>query len=708
MLSVGLAPGAVGLPAGPLPAAVVFPRGEPAHVVATPRSPLERRVLERLTDYLSQVTGQPAVVARSLRAVPAGQPAVLLVSPGKRAPLGLEPPGDHPEAFALATGSAQGRPVVAACGRTARGLKRAVQRLIIASRQSPEALRIPPLGLAESPWIARREWTLCPWDPLHVRGVFLNPEADRRMDIYRYSRDRLGRYVAMLDAFGFSGAQLMETSYTYGVFGSIDAAQEWQCRLAGLLRENGQEVSLWAWAAQFTGFGWQDPEVTYTPAEGRTAFEDPRVRAGFEKYYDHYAALAPDVDRFFAHFYDPGELTSREDVFAYMRLLEAKLKTANPDLEMGADCWAATPDYLVEMAGAGFQDYLMLPSAFPEGFPGDARLQFHRKAHELGLRLGIWGWYMTEYESDQGPSMFVNALLLKGFITELREGALQAQPVEYWSEMEANHLTNIYSVYCAGQLLWDPDRDPQQLLGEISEAIFGPRNGPVVLTALELVQEVRSGPSWETYWWTQPTYRLGTADPGADRRRAEASLTALRAMVPDEDFVPKVPLPWPPAVFVELLIPHLEQIRLYAHFRVQVQDLRQAAAAGAPQAELEAMLRDAWQPVPEFGTWVGTFGPWEVRAQKQAVQALRQQYGLDVPDPAWLRHLEADRLLQTLRSYQRRAAAPVGISPSGNVEFFWPEGYLADRIELLHSLGLLERAGDDRYQLANWQAWAAK
>jgi hypothetical protein len=138
-------------------AAVLFPRGQPAHVVATPRSPLERRVLQRLTDYLSQVTGQPAVVARSLRAVPEGHPAVVLVSSGKRAPLGLKPPGDHPEAFGLATGSSQGRPVVAACGRTDRGLKRAVQRLILASNQAPEALAIPPLRLAESPWIAHRE-----------------------------------------------------------------------------------------------------------------------------------------------------------------------------------------------------------------------------------------------------------------------------------------------------------------------------------------------------------------------------------------------------------------------------------------------------------------------------------------------------------------------------------------------------------------------
>jgi hypothetical protein len=159
-------------------------------------------------------------------------------------------------------------------------------------------------------------------------------------------------------------------------------------------------------------------------------------------------------------------------------------------------------------------------------------------------------------------------------------------------------------------------------------------------------------------------------------------------------------------VFVELLIPHLEQIRLYAEFRVAVEALREAAEAGAAKDELERMLRDAWQPVPEFSTWVGTFGLWEVREQKKTVHALRQEYGLGAPDPPWFRHLEADRLLQTLRSYQRRQASPVEVSAAGNVEFYWPEGYLPDRVELLHSLGLLVKVGDDRYQLANWEAWA--
>lgn len=166
------------LPTDPVPrspAAVLFYRGETAHVVAASRNALERRVLERLTGYLSQVTGQPAVVAQSLGAVQEECPAVVVVSPGKCPPLELGTPGDDPEAFGLATGQVQGRPVVVASGRTDRGLKRVIQRLIPASDHLPAAPRIPRLRLAESPWIAHREWTLCPWVPLHVPGSFPEP-----------------------------------------------------------------------------------------------------------------------------------------------------------------------------------------------------------------------------------------------------------------------------------------------------------------------------------------------------------------------------------------------------------------------------------------------------------------------------------------------------------------------------------------------------
>ncbi|MHC4441638.1 MAG: beta-N-acetylhexosaminidase family protein [Planctomycetota bacterium] len=686
---------------------VTFPRGQTAHVVVKPNNELERRMLGRLTTYLEGVLGEPATIVPSLDVIRNGTPAIILSNAKVGSPIPLDLPKDSRESFALVTeriGGRPGRSVVVAAGNSDRGLKRAIQRLIINSRQRPDGLEIPKLHISQSPWIPHREWTMCPWDPEFVRGRFRHGHTDKRLNIYLYSDRRLADYVEMLDWFGFSGCQLMETCYTYSVLGSVEAAHQWQKRIAGLLRANGQEVSLWAWTAEFSGYGWFDPEVTYVPKQGQTAYEDADVRRGFEKYYDYYAELAPYVDRFFGHFYDPGHLKNRDDVFKYMRLLESKLKARNPNIQMGIDCWAGGPDYLMQLVDNGFKDYLLLTLSLPEAYPKDSREKLHAEAGKLGLRLGIWGWYTTEYETDQLASMYVNGKVLKDVYTEIKRWSLAVHPVEYWSEMEAHHLNNIYSMYVASQLLWDPDRNPSEILAELTNGIWGPTNGPVILRALELIEEVRSGPTWETYWWRRPGHRVGTADPADDLGRAVESLRALTTMKTDAKYVPKFPLPYKPEILVELMFPHLKQIKLYADFRLRVADIRKAAAEGASKERLNKMLAEAWQPVPEYNTWIGTFGCKELREQKKTVDELRSEYQLTVKDPGWLRKMEADRVLHKVRNQQGMMSEPLFFTPRQiNGEFYWPKSMVLDRLEKLVSDGVVEKVGENKYRLADWQ-----
>lgn len=144
-------------------------------------------------------------------------------------------------------------------GATDRRLKRAVQRLIIASRQEDGGLSFPDAALAGKPWIPQREWALCPWAPQHVRGVFLNPYADNRMDIWQSGDMQLARYVDLFDWLGFSGVQLIETTYNWGVMGSADAYHAPLLRIARDARLDGQDVTLWVWGAEVTSYEWRDP-----------------------------------------------------------------------------------------------------------------------------------------------------------------------------------------------------------------------------------------------------------------------------------------------------------------------------------------------------------------------------------------------------------------------------------------------------------------
>ena len=52
---------------------VEFPHGSTAHVVASPTSKLERRLLERLSTSLQRVLGKPPTIVDSLAAVPVSE-----------------------------------------------------------------------------------------------------------------------------------------------------------------------------------------------------------------------------------------------------------------------------------------------------------------------------------------------------------------------------------------------------------------------------------------------------------------------------------------------------------------------------------------------------------------------------------------------------------------------------------------------------------
>ncbi len=686
--------------------AVHFPSGQKACIVASPSTELDRRLVSQLRAYLQAVLHKEPQVVAKLSLVPATAPAIVLTHAGESNPLSLTPPGDSPEGFALATGRAGQHSLVVAVGKTDRGLKRAVQRLILKGQQAQGGLEIPDLKLAERPWIQEREYAVSPWVPQQVRGAFVNPYADQRVNIWLCGDEQLAKYVEMFDWFGFSGLQLLETSYSYSLFGSPEAFQDRQKRFAKLAKENGQNISLWVWAAEFNGYGWIDPDVSYTPVAGKSAFDDPKVRHGFEKYYNHYAELAPYVDRLIGHFYDPGNLKNQQDVFNYMRLLEQRFKTRNPKIKLSIDSWAAGPDFLQKLVDNGFKDYLLLEMSMPNLYKPGQREQLHQEAKRLDLNIGIWGWYTTEYETDQLASMYVNAQVLKDFYQQIKNGVDKIYPLQYWSEMEAHHLNNIYSMYAAGQLLWDPDRDPDEILKELTEGIWGPQNGPKVLAALKLIEDARSGPTWNTYWWTMPGYRLGTEDPAQDLQRAESALRELQAMKPDSTFVPKFPLPVSPETLVDLMLPHVRQIRAFAQFRLELDQIRAATRAGKSKNELSRRIAELWQPIPEYDTWIGTFGQPESRMQEILLRKLGEEAGVAVNEPAWLRARDADRLLQKLQNRQRASRGEWRFKNSEVNEFFWSPAKFQSRLDKLVADGWVEKAGEDTYRLVNWSHYA--
>lgn len=563
----------------------------------------------------------------------------------------------------------------------------------------------------ENPWIPQREVSLCPWESDQIRGNYVNPYASLIPNIYRYSQRQMTAYMEMLRRMGYTGVQFIDSCYSWARYGSPEAFHEAMIRMMKAAREAGLKVSLWVWAAFFGGHGWSDPEAVYEPQEGYTAYTDPKVHAFFEKYYDLYAQLAPYVDMLIGHYFDPGMLTSNEDIIAYFKLLAGKFRAANPDVRLCVDTWGYVygtgQGYAEALAHSDLGDCLILEQPSPDAWPGDSRAQFRRDLQKNGFQVGMWGWYTCEYETDQLASMYVNGHVLKDRYQAIRAEADHVMRPVYWSEMDAAHLYNLFSLYSAAQLLIDPERDPDALLREIADMIWQGADADGMYDALKLIQEVRSGDRWDTYWWTRPDFRWGTGDNAADLHRAKEALQALGALAEKRDLESvSLPLPFKPWVLAKMILPHLEQIRLLCVFKEEMNRLRALRDGGANGDYLYRQLAELLRPVPDFNTWVGNFLQIEQREQYRMARAFCEETGIPMPKNPVRREMLRRNAIETMAMFQRGVQEPV-LFDSSSISF----GYLAypkeESLELMEEMyadGVIEYVGEGKYRLTNWES----
>ncbi len=556
----------------------------------------------------------------------------------------------------------------------------------------------------QNPWIPQREPIICCWESDSVRGAYSNPFASLLPNVYEYSEKQMLQYARMLRRFGFTGVQLLDTCYSWARSGSIDAFHDKLRRMMRAAREAGLDVTLWIWAANFEGFGWRDPDVVYRPAAGYTARSDPRVRACFEKYYNCYAELAPLCDRLICHYFDPGELDEFEDVFFYMKLIEAKFREKNPDIRMGVDNWGAPEGYPQALAASGMTGYLLLEQSNPADWPENSRAEYRREVEKNGFCSGVWSWYTAEYEADQRAGMYVNAHILKERYLKVLEQTGDCLPTSYWAEIETTHLYDLFTVYCAAQLLIDPYRDADELLKEIAGLIWTGENAKKVCEALRLIEDVRSGYTWEEYWWTCDKFKSRRTGR-AELVRAEKSCADIAALAADRSISSaELSLPFEPWVIAGLMLPHLEQIRLLCEFELGMERLEGLLAEGCSQHLLYHELKKLLRPIPDYNTWVGEF--YQLERYRQYDMARDFCRRADIPMPKDPRRIyELRRVaVERLSTLQRGRSEPLLFNACDALASPYSCSQY-EAIELLQMMideGLIEYAGDGRYRLVHW------
>lgn len=482
---------------------------------------------------------------------------------------------------------------------------------------------------AADPWIEEREAIITLWNVNYSRGVFLNNSTSLKNDVMSFSDEQLYSYVKMLKYCGFTGIQATDMCSAWAGAGGKEYVHERLRLLADAAHSLDMKFTLWVWGAEFTGYGWADEDVTYDPQGYDFAWQNPAVLAAFEKYYSFYAELADCCDRVIAHYSDPGQLHASEDVAFFARMLSEKFFLVNPDIDFGVSCWIDQFDKgtLIRELGNNVTIY---EGTYHEDL--DRLSVFRSFCVQNECRLGTWAWNTCEMEIDQLAQMNYNPHIIRNLYQSTMQYDGVKKP-EYWSEMDSYHVLNVFSLYCAGQLLVDPGREPEALTYEIALAAVGQKYAEDFADILDLIEDARSGESWDTYWWSNENYILKSDAYPAEEilSRADKAIDILQEMIDSGLTVNTLPLPLELTEVLQLMLPHVRQIRDFAQFRIDLSQAENMAAGGFSAEEIQTQVNSISTPISEYNTVIGLWGQVEARAQQELLLAFCRKNNLEMP-----------------------------------------------------------------------------
>ncbi len=204
--------------------------------------------------------------------------------------------------------------------------------------------------------------------------------------------------------------------------------------------------------------------------------------------------------------------------------------------------------------------------------------------------------------------------------------------------MDSYHILNAFSLYCAGQMLINPDVDGEELYFRLSRAVVGDAYGDDFAEMLRLIQEARSGSNWQEYWWAEDGYILKSENYPAESilERCETYIPILQEMIDKGIESHTFPFPISLDEVLRMMLPHLEQIKEFAGFRMELTKLEADWAEGTPVEELEIRLKEIAKPIPSYNTVIGIWGQVEARTQREMVLTFCEQTGASIPIyPEW-------------------------------------------------------------------------
>ncbi len=564
---------------------------------------------------------------------------------------------------------------------------------------------IPDNLSQQEAWIEEREATIVLWSLNQVRGFQLNGDISIENNILDFSEEQLYEYVRMLKYCGYTGIQVTEMCAAWAGKGGYEVVHEKIQTLAEAAHSMDMKVTLWVWGAEFSGYGWIDKSVTYYEEGYEYAYLSPKAQATFEKYYNIYAELAGYCDRVIAHFYDPGNLSNAEDIAFYSKMLRDKFWAVNSNIDFGINCYvdAIDKNVLVRELGNNITIYESGHHDTEEDYE-----PFRTYVANSGCRLGTWAWNTCEMELDQLAQMNFNMNVIRSVYQTARKYDSIAKPT-YWSEMDCYHVLNVFSLYCAGQMLINPDIESEILYQQISEATVGSEYANAFAEMLSIIQDARSGTDWSTYWWNSPNYVLKSQiyDAKEILARCETYLPVLDEMIEKDLEANTLPLPISLNQLLQLMRPHLLQIRDFAEFRVAFEELKKQQQEGLDADLVAQKLYEIAEPIDSYQTVVGLWGQIEARAQREMVVAFCNNAGIGIPIYPDYDKQRKDYIYAQYIAAQKGNSTP---SMMGNTYYQYGVAFPQEETErLIQEMveeGLLVQTENGEVYLRNWENYS--
>lgn len=553
-------------------------------------------------------------------------------------------------------------------------------------------------------WMEEREPIVCLWKTNVPRGQYYNTNASLESELLSYSDDELYEYVRMLKHCGFTGVQVTDICAAWAQYGGYDFVHERLRYIADAAHSLGMKFTLWVWGAEFTGYGWVDDSVVYLDGnEYRYSYECPEAVATFKKYYKIYAELADCSDRVIMHFKDPSNICESEEVGFYAAMFRDMVKEINPDIDFGVSDY--THDYQLDI----LLQYLGNDVTFysdPTIGDEENNRKFRTYCSLTGTRYGIWSWNLGEMEIDQLAKMNVNADIIKSVYqsSKAQDGILKPS---YWAEMDSYHVLNIFSLYCEGHMLINPELEPDELLMVISRELVGKKNAEKLFETAKLIQDARSGESWDSFKWGLEDYIIESENYKSDTLFEEATkcLGYIDEMLNDESLECTIPFPVDAKTFLKLVRPHVEQIRRFAEFRMALNRAEDFLSEGVEKETLEKYVASMYKAIPNYNTLVGVWGQSEAISQYKMLSEFCAKAEITMPRDDVFIHNIKEYVYQEMIAYQknRNYRNEYNIDDS-NIMVTIMGRELIDTVVLeLEEEGLIEKVGDYLFVVSDWE-----